>query len=62
MICPNCYPEMCIEMYIETWEGWIWKCPMCDHYGRIATQEESDLQEKEHAEYLKGLLQNKQLI
>lgn len=27
MICPNCE----YEMYIESWDGWAWVCPYCEH-------------------------------
>jgi uncharacterized Zn finger protein (UPF0148 family) len=54
MICPKCETEM----YIDSWDGWVWKCPACDYYGRIATQDEADQQEREHAEYFDRPLQN----
>ena len=54
MICTACGQEM----YIDDWDGWVWKCPMCDYVGRTATYEESDQQECANAEYLQGLLQN----
>ena len=45
--CSFCsFCEKTLTMYIETWEGWIWKCPFCGYYGRIATQEETEHSEK----------------
>ena len=54
MICTACGEEM----YIDDWDGWVWKCPMCDYVGRTATYAESDQQEKASAEYLRCRLQN----
>jgi uncharacterized Zn finger protein (UPF0148 family) len=54
MKCPKCETEM----YIDSWDGWVWKCPACDYYGRIATQDEADQQEREHEEYFDRPLQN----
>ena len=36
MVCPNCGSKM----FIDTWGGWIWFCPICDYEGRDATEEE----------------------
>jgi DNA-directed RNA polymerase subunit M/transcription elongation factor TFIIS len=49
--CPKCETEM----YIDTWNGWFWKCPACGYYGRVATQDEADQQEREAEEYFHGL-------
>jgi len=38
MTCPDCGGEM----YIESWEGWRWQCPFCDHQDRFATDEECE--------------------
>ena len=46
MICPHCDTPM----YIEAWEGWIWKCSSCYNYGRISTQEETEHSEKVDSE------------
>ena len=27
-------------MYIDEWNGWVWRCPSCDKKGRKATKEE----------------------
>lgn len=48
MICPCCKSEM----YISTWDGWIWMCPICDHKDREASSAEIDAQEKEINEYI----------
>jgi uncharacterized Zn finger protein (UPF0148 family) len=50
MKCPTCETEM----YIDSWDGWVW-CPECDYYGRIATQDEADQQDREDEEYFHGL-------
>jgi len=36
MKCPICYAEC----FINTWEGWIWVCPVCDKVKREATDAE----------------------
>lgn len=27
-------------MFIDEWDGWVWKCPSCDIKGKKATPEE----------------------
>jgi hypothetical protein len=27
-------------MFIDSWEGWVWVCPICGHVGRAATNNE----------------------
>lgn len=28
------------EMFIDTWNGWVWTCFHCDYIGRAATSRE----------------------
>jgi len=41
MICPRCKAEM----YINSWDGWIWECSNCPHIDRKATDEEIEKEE-----------------
>ena len=36
MRCKNCNAKM----IIDEWEDWKWFCPLCNLYGRVATEEE----------------------
>ena len=41
MICPRCNAEM----YINSWDGWIWTCGNCEHTDRNATDKEIEKEE-----------------
>jgi len=43
MTCPHCLSQL----IIDEWGGWRWWCIRCDLYGRRATDEEIEAQERE---------------
>ncbi len=51
--CPNCD----VELYIETWNGFFWECPLCDFQGKRATDEEMEAWEEENG----GICENPNL-
>jgi len=36
MKCKKCKSEM----FIDEWDGWVWRCPCCDFTGRKSTPDE----------------------
>ncbi len=41
MYCPKCNAPM----MISSWDGWVWLCFNCSYQGRVATEQEVQIQE-----------------